>query len=119
MTALIPRPHTSAPVVITRKRKMAAIAVAAVSDLVRVIFPPAFAEGAASPLDVALDALTAAVILFIVGFKWRLAIALAAELVPGVALFPTWTAVVLSLPTMEPKTLAAPVSVQGKMREEA
>ena len=42
--------------------------------------------------------MTAVAILAIVGFQWRLAIALAAELVPGVDLFPTWTAVVASLP---------------------
>ena len=55
-------------------------------------------EGAASPFEVALDALTALVILLIVGFQWRLLIALVAELVPGLDMFPTWAAVVLSLP---------------------
>jgi hypothetical protein len=79
---------------------MVALAVAGASDLAQLIFAPAFAEGAGSPVDVALDAVTAIVILLIVGLEWRLAIALAAELVPGVDLFPTWTAVVLSLPAL-------------------
>jgi len=84
---------------------MVAVAVAGASDLARVVFAPAFMEGAGSPLDIGLDAATALVILLLVGFKWRLAIALAAELVPGVALFPSWTAVVLSLPSSETKQL--------------
>jgi hypothetical protein len=90
-------PRQTAP--LTRKKKIAALAVAAVSDVLQVAFSAAFFEGAASPFDVALDAATAAAILFIVGFRWRLALALVAELVPGVDLFPTWTAVVLSLPS--------------------
>jgi hypothetical protein len=32
------------------------------------------------------------------GWSWRLAIALAIELVPGVALFPSWTAFVAMMP---------------------
>lgn len=83
---------------VSRRRKRLALAVAAVSDVVQVALFPAFVEGAASPFDAALDAATALAILAIVGFHWRLAIALAAELVPGVDLFPTWTAVVASLP---------------------
>ena len=118
MTDLIPRPHATAPAVLSRRRKMAAIAVAGASDLARVVFAPAFAEGAGSPLDIALDAVTAAIILFLVGFRWRLAIALVAELVPGVALFPTWTAVVLSLPLRsapEPAPQGAPEKAPEKV----
>jgi hypothetical protein len=84
--------------VVSRKRKRVALAVAALSDVVQMALFPVFAEGASSPFDVALDAATAIAILAIVGFRWRLAIALVAELVPGVDLFPTWTAVVASLP---------------------
>ena len=90
MKALAVRP-------LTRRRKRVALAVAAASDLGRLVFAPAFIEGAASPLDIVVDAVTAIAILFIVGFEWRLAIALVAELVPGLDLFPSWTAVVLSL----------------------
>jgi hypothetical protein len=82
-----------------RRRKRLALAVAAASDVAQMAFFPVFAEGAASPFDVALDAATAVAILVIVGFQWRLAIALAVELVPGADLFPTWTAVVASLPS--------------------
>jgi hypothetical protein len=91
---------------ISRKRKTIAAFVAGVSDLAQMAFFPAFVEGAASPFEIALDVATALAILLIVGFRWRLALALAAELIPGVDLFPTWTAVVLSLPT-EPAPVPA------------
>jgi hypothetical protein len=80
-------------------RKRAALAVAALSDVLQWCFLPVLSEGALSPFDVALDAVTALVILLVVGFQWRLAVALVVELIPGVDLFPTWTAVVLSLPS--------------------
>ena len=88
------------PITLTRRRKILALGVAGVSDLVQLIFAPVFAEGGGSPLDVALDAVTAILILLIVRLEWRLAVALAVELVPGVDLFPTWTAVVLSIPAL-------------------
>jgi hypothetical protein len=76
---------------------MIALFIAGASDLVQGIFFPVFIEGAASPFELALDAATALAILLTVGFEWRLAVALAIELVPAVDLFPTWTAVVLSM----------------------
>jgi hypothetical protein len=93
---------------ISRRRKMIAAFVAGVSDLAQMIFFPVFVEGAASPFEIALDVATAVTILLIVGFKWRLAIALALELIPGVDLFPSWTAVVLSLPSEAPTPPALP-----------
>jgi hypothetical protein len=84
-----------------------AFALAAASDLTQWAFFPVLSEGAASPFEIALDACTALAILLAVGFQWRLAIALAAELVPGLDLFPTWTAVVMSLPVAERAALPA------------
>jgi hypothetical protein len=83
---------------VSSRRKKIALAVAAASDLAQLVFFPVFIEGAASPVEDALDAATALAILVIVGFQWRLAIALAVELIPGADLFPTWTAVVATLP---------------------
>ena len=40
----------------------------------------------------------------LLGFRWRFVLALAIELVPGAQLFPSWTAFVLSLPTVEQAT---------------
>jgi len=82
---------------VPRRRKRWALAVAAAVDLAQVVFMPLFVEGAASPFDLALDAATAITLLFLLGFRWRLALALATELVPGVDAFPTWTALVATL----------------------
>jgi hypothetical protein len=95
------------PSPVGRRRRQVALAVAVLSDVIQWVFFPVMAEGAASPFDVALDALTAAIILLAVGFQWRLAIALAVEVVPGLDMFPTWTAVVLTIPTA-PKELPPP-----------
>jgi hypothetical protein len=112
MRRLIPRIDHRI-VALTQRRKMVALSVAATSDLAQLVFAPVFGEGAGSPLEVVLDAATAAVILLVVGFQWRLAFALAAELVPGVDLFPTWTAVVLSLPIAEAYVAPEPAPVRA------
>ncbi|MGH7283093.1 MAG: hypothetical protein ACRELY_16330 [Polyangiaceae bacterium] len=88
-------------------RKRFAIAIAGASDIAQWFVLPATVEGGVSPVEVGIDAATALAILLVVGFHWRLAIALFAELVPGLDLAPTWTAVVLSLPTETP-ALTAP-----------
>jgi hypothetical protein len=93
LARLVPRPRP-----VSRKRRAIALAVAGVADLVQIVFLPAFIEGVASPFDDALDLVVVVALLAILGFSYRLVFALALELVPGAALFPTWTAVVLSLP---------------------
>ncbi len=103
------------PDAVPRGRKNVALFVAGIADLTQVVFLPAFVEGAASPFEVALDTMTALSIMLIVGFKWRLAVALAAELVPGVDLFPTWTAMVLSLP-VQAKELEAYTEQASELR---
>jgi hypothetical protein len=87
--------------VVSRKRKVVALTVAVLADLTQLVLWPAFAEGATSPFDDALDAAVALVLLLTLGFSGRLALALALELVPGADLFPTWSAVVASIPTRE------------------
>jgi hypothetical protein len=84
---------------VTPTRKRIAFSIAALSDVAQWFFFPLLSEGWLSPFEIALDAGTALLILLVVGFHWRLAVVLVAELVPGVDMFPTWTAVVLSLPT--------------------
>jgi hypothetical protein len=86
------------PRAITRKRWVSALAVAAVADILQLALFPAFSSGATSPFDDVLDAVVAISLLAILGFRWRLAIALVTELIPAADLFPTWTAVVLSIP---------------------
>jgi hypothetical protein len=106
----------AARVTLTRRRKLVALAVAGASDVGQMVFSPAFVEGAGSPFEIALDAVTALVILLIVGFEWRLAFALAAELIPGVDIFPTWTAVVLSLKTVTPSAPVLPRALPPQER---
>ena len=89
-------------------RKRLALAIAATSDVAQWFVLPATVEGGVSPVEVGIDAATAIAILIAVGFHWRLAIALFAELVPGLDLAPTWTAVVLSLPTEKPQLAPMP-----------
>jgi len=86
---------------VPRKRKLAALGIAGLTDLVQIVFLPLFWEGGASPFDTVLDILAAIALFAILGFKWRLLIGLVAELIPGLDLFPTWTALVLSLPSQK------------------
>ncbi len=81
------------------RRKAAALVVAVCCDLAQIVLFPLFFEGAASPWDLALDLVTAGLLWGILGFRARLALGFVAELMPGFDLFPTWTALVMSLPT--------------------
>jgi hypothetical protein len=50
-----------------------------------------------------------AALVLTLGWQWRIAVALGIELVPGVALFPSWTAFVATLPA----TTVAPALAVG------
>src|SRR3954452_18210156 len=112
---------------VTPGRKKAALVVARLADLIQLGFFPIFGEGALSIPDDVLDVAIAIVLFAMLGFKLRILLALAIELVPGVALFPSWTAVVATLPTAEVKkvkseivqtrTLPAPLPADGKLPE--
>jgi hypothetical protein len=106
MSAAIVQATASAmvPGAVSRRRKKIALALAGVADLVQLGYFPVFGEGAVSPADDALDAVVAILLLVTLGFQWRLAAALVVELIPGATLFPTWTAVVLSMPTSVDET---------------
>ncbi|MFT3767840.1 MAG: hypothetical protein QM820_20510 [Minicystis sp.] len=92
---------------VSKKRKAVALAIAVCADLAQLVLWPAFAPGAASPFDDALDAVVALAMLVTLGFSGRLALALALELVPGAALFPTWSAVVATIPARDEATAPA------------
>lgn len=83
---------------VTPRRKKIALAIAALADAVQLGFFPVFGGGALSIPDDALDLAVAAVLVLTLGWQWRIAVALGIELVPGVALFPSWTAFVATLP---------------------
>ena len=68
--------------------------VAIAADAVQIAGMPLFAEGAVSPADSLLDLAVGALLIRLLGWHWAFLPSLAAELIPGVDLFPTWTAAV-------------------------
>jgi hypothetical protein len=68
--------------------------VAIAVDAIQIGALPLFAEGALSPADALLDAVAAVVLIQLLGWHWAFLPTLAAELIPGLDLFPTWTAAV-------------------------
>jgi len=90
------------PHAVTPTRKKIALGIAALADAVQIGLFPVFLEGALSIPDDVLDAVVALLLLLTLGWRWRLAAALVVELVPGVALFPSWTAFVITVPTERP-----------------
>ncbi len=91
---------------VSRPRKIVALLVAGLADLLQLVLFPMFIEGALSPFDWVVDTAVVLVLSLVLGFKWRLLLGLGLELVPGLDLFPTWTALVLSIPS-EPATARA------------
>lgn len=87
---------------ITKSQKALAFAIAAIADIVRVL-SGAIIMGALDPMDDIIDIVVALMLVRILGFKWQIAAAFMMELIPGFAIFPTWTALVLSLPTARPE----------------
>ncbi len=68
--------------------------VALAADALPIVALPAFAEGGISPADVALDVLVGLGLTRLLGWHWAFLPRFCAELVPGLDLFPTWTAAV-------------------------
>jgi hypothetical protein len=64
------------------------------ADAIQIAVLPVFIEGGLSPADWVLDLMVAALLIRILGWHWAFLPTLAAELIPGVDLFPTWTAAV-------------------------
>jgi len=64
------------------------------ADALQILAFPFFWEGAVSPADTILDLAVAAVLTRLLGWHWAFLPTLAAELVPGLDMFPTWTAAV-------------------------
>jgi hypothetical protein len=69
-------------------------AVAIGADALQIVAFPLFAEGGASPADWLLDLFVAFILTRLLGWHWAFLPSLAAELIPGLDLFPTWTAAV-------------------------
>jgi hypothetical protein len=105
MLPIIPKPP------ITPGQKKAALVAAGIIDMLQMGIFPAVLPGAVSPVQSGLDILAAIVLLAICGFKWQFMLAFFIELLPVVGVFPTWSAVVLMLPSEEPRTNVQPMAV--------
>jgi hypothetical protein len=70
-------------------------AVAVAADALQIVAFPMFAPGGISPADTVLDLAVGAVLIRLLGWHWAFLPSLLTELVPGLDLFPTWTAAML------------------------
>ncbi len=77
-----------------KAEQRAAWLVALGADALQIFAFPFFVEGGASPADSVLDLIVAFVLTRLLGWHWAFLPSLAAELVPGLDMFPTWTAAV-------------------------
>jgi len=77
-----------------RPEHRAAWTIALAADALQIAVFPLFAEGGASPADTGLDLVVAALLIKLLGWHWAFLPTLGAELIPGLDLFPTWTAAV-------------------------
>ena len=68
--------------------------VAIAVDAIQIGALPLFAAGGLSPADTALDLVAGLILIQLLGWHWAFLPTLAAELIPGFDLFPTWTAAV-------------------------
>ena len=69
-------------------------AIAIGADALQMFAFPLFVEGGMSPADSVLDLIVGFVLIKTLGWHWAFLPTLAAELIPGADLFPTWTAAV-------------------------
>jgi hypothetical protein len=68
--------------------------VAVLADLIQLVAWPFFGEGGLSVADAALDLAVAAILSRLLGWHWAFLPTFVVELIPGLDLFPTWTAAV-------------------------
>src|SRR5262245_35239051 len=78
----------------TREHRRA-MAIALVADAIQIVFLPFFVGGVTSPADTVTEIAAALILSKVLGWHWAFLPVLIAELVPGLDLFPTWTAAVL------------------------
>jgi hypothetical protein len=93
----------------SREQRLAWL-VALAADTIQIVALPLFVPGGFSPADTLLDLVVGGVLLRLLGWHWAFLPTFAAELVPGLDLFPTWTAAVFfatrqRIPPGEPEIL--------------
>ena len=62
------------------------------ADAAQILLLPFFIEGGLSPADTLVDVVTALILSRLLGWHWAFLPSFLAELVPGLDLFPTWSA---------------------------
>jgi hypothetical protein len=87
--------------------------VAIMADAIQIIGMPLFAPGVISPADTVLDLATAAILSRILGWHWAFLPTMAAEMIPGLDLFPTWTAAVFFVTRSQVRTLEPEILSPG------
>ena len=91
---LPPRPAPPPMSRVRTSRVWTARVLAVAADAVQVLFLPLFGEGFASPVNDALDVMVGLALVWLVGWHWAFLPSFAAELVPGLDVFPSWTTAV-------------------------
>ncbi|MCC6773081.1 MAG: hypothetical protein IT360_17970 [Gemmatimonadaceae bacterium] len=97
---------------VSRKRILASRTLAVVADAIQIGLLPLFVQGAASPINDALDVVVGAGMVALVGWNWVFLPAFVAELVPFLDIAPTWT-VAAFIATRARKVAALPESTGG------
>ncbi len=98
----------------TRARMRTALGLAIAADLLQILVFPFFVEGAASPVDDALDVFMVGVLSWLLGWHWEFLPSFFGELIPGVDLVPLWTLAVANV-YRKSKSKQAPITIEGKI----
>lgn len=69
--------------------------IAIAADGIQILFLPLFVAGALSPADTIVDLATALILSRLLGWHWAFLPSFLAELIPGLDLFPTWSAAMI------------------------
>ena len=77
-----------------RPEYRAAWLIALAADTLQIAVFPMFVEGGFSPSDAALDVVVGLLLVKLLGWHWAFLPSFGAELIPGLDLFPSWTAAV-------------------------
>jgi hypothetical protein len=83
---------------LTHRQKSMALRIAGIADFVQIMLIPALFPGFIA--DEVIDVVVAILLSAICGFKWQFMVAFLIELIPGLDLLPTWSAVVLTMPSV-------------------
>jgi len=89
--------------------------VALVADALQIAAFPFFAEGGVSPADAVLDVIVGFVLIRLLGWHWAFLPTIAAELLPGADLFPTWTAAVWFVTRQQVRAKSNPGSIDPEI----